>query len=443
MDKSYNYLKNLLKDNEYVVVALSGGPDSMVLLNLLIKLRKDKNINIICAHVNHNLRKESENEKIFVEDYCKKNNLIFEYMKIDSYKKGFNESEARELRYDFFDRIVDKYNSKYLFTAHHGDDLIETILMRIGRGSNLKGYSGFGIISNRKNYKLVKPLIYYTKDDINEYIQNNIIPYVIDNSNLKNDYTRNRYRHNILPFLKKENNNVHIKYLEFSETLEKYNNYVEKEIDVIIDKIYSDNMLDINKYKKLDILIKERILNRILYSIYGDDITVISNSNVCEINKIIYSIKPNLTLRLPNNVIIIKEYDKLIFNKNNSNKSEFYKKLVDNLEINNMIFKFVDSEESNSNYVCRINSKDIKMPLYIRNRQNGDRIEVKNLNGTKKIKDILIDEKVSKEKRNIIPIVVDSNNTVIWIPGIKKSKYNKDKTENYDIIIKYVNKEEK
>lgn len=443
MDKSYNYLKNLLKDNEYVVIALSGGPDSMALLHLLLKLRNNKNINIVCAHVNHNLRKESENEKQFVEDYCKNNNLIFEYMKIDSYKNGFNESEARKKRYDFFDRIVYKYNSKYLFTAHHGDDLIETILMRIGRGSNLKGYSGFGIISNRKNYKLVKPLIYYTKDDINEYIENNNIPYVIDNSNLKNDYTRNRYRHNILPFLKKENSNVHIKYLEFSKTLEKYNNYVEKEVDVLIDKIYLDNILDINKYKKIDILIQERILNRILYSIYGDDITLITNSNVDEINKIINSVKPNLILKLPNNIILIKEYDKLIFNKEKINKINFNEKLVNNLEINNMIFKFVDKEESDSNYVCRINSKDIKMPLYVRNRYDGDKIEVKNMNGTKKVKDILIDEKVSKEKRNIIPIVVDSNNTVIWIPGIKKSKYNKDKTENYDIIIKCVNKEEK
>lgn len=443
MDKSYNYLNSLFADNEYVVIALSGGPDSMALLHLLIKLRKEKNINIVCAHVNHNLRSESEDEKAFVENYCKYNNIIFEYMKIESYKNGFNENEARKIRYEFFDKIVDKYNSKYLLTAHHGDDLIETILMRITRGSNLKGYSGFSIIANRKNYKLVKPLIYYTKEDINEYIKYNNIPYVIDNSNLKNDYTRNRYRHNIIPFLKKENSSVHMKYLEFSETLEKYNNYIEKIIDKLINNIYVNNTLDIIKYKELDILLKERILNRILYSMYGDDITLITNSNVIEINKIIDSHKPNLYLNLPNNITLIKEYDKLIFKKEISTKLNFYEELVDNLEINNMVFKFIERIDNDSNFVCRFCSKNLKLPLYVRNRRNGDKIEVKNMIGFKKVKDILIDEKISKEKRDSLPIVVDSSDRIIWIPGIKKSKYNKDKTEKCDIIVKYVNKEEK
>ena len=443
MNKSYNYLNNLLNDNEYVVIALSGGPDSMALLNILIELRKEKNINIVCAHVNHNLRIESENEKVFVEEYCKKNNIIFEYMKIEKYDNGFSEVEARSKRYEFFDYIVNKYNSKYLLTAHHADDLIETILMRIGRGSNLKGYSGFSIKSKRKNYNLLKPLIYYTKSEIMLYLEKNNIPYVIDNTNLKDEYTRNRYRHNILPYLKEEYKDVHEKYLKFSETLNMYNDYVEGVVESEIKNVYINNELIINKFLKLDKLIQDRVLKNILYSIYGDDITLVTDSNVNEIMKIIMLNKPNISLNLPKNIIVNKSYDKLSFKHNSIKNTDYCKELVNNLEINNYKFIFVNEEESDSNYVCRLNTKDIKLPLYVRNRKNGDKIEVKNLNGSKKIKDIFIDEKISLEKRKTYPIVVDSNENIVWIPGIKKSKYNKEKNEKYDIIIKYVIKEEK
>ena len=442
MDKSYNYLKNIISDNDYVIIALSGGPDSMALCDLLLKLREEKNINIVCAHVNHGLRVESEDEKVFVEDYCKNNNLIFEYMKIESYKNGFNEKDARNIRYEFFDKIMDKYKSKYLLTAHHGDDLIETILMRIGRGSNLKGYSGFSIISNRHNYKLVKPLIYYTKDEIMEYIEKNNIPYVIDNSNLKDEYTRNRYRHNVLPFLKKEDKNIHNKYIKFSEILLEYDRYVEKVTNDIIKKIYINNNLNIGEYLKLDRLIQKRVLDNILYSIYGDDITYVSDGNTDEIHKLIISNKPNGSIKLPNNVNIIKQYDILSFNANDIDKVEYCKELVSGLHINNYEFIFVDNEESDSNYICRLNSFDIKSPLKVRNRYNGDRMTIKNFNGSKKIKDIFIDEKIPLNERNNIPIVVDGDDNIIWIPGVKKSKYNKEKNEKYDIIIKCIKNEE-
>lgn len=438
MDKSYNYLNDIIRYNDYVVIALSGGPDSMTLCHLLLKLREKKKFNMICAHVNHGLRKESEEEKVFVEDYCNRNNIAFEYMKIESYDNGFNEKDARAKRYEFFDKIINKYNARYLFTAHHGDDLIETILMRIGRGSNLKGYSGFSIISDRHNYKLVKPLIYYTKDEIMEYINKNNILYVIDNSNLKDEYTRNRYRHNILPFLKQENKNVHRRYIKFSEMLLEYDRYVEKIAKDVIEKIYKNNTLNIIEYLKLDRLIQKRVLDNILYSIYGDDITYVSDSNTNEIHKLITSNKPNISIKLPNNIVIVKQYDKLSFNIILNDSVEYYKELMHGLEVDNGKFIFVDSEESDSNYVCRLSSENIKLPLYVRNRHSGDKIYIKNLNGSKKIKDIFIDEKIPLNERKRIPIVVDSNDNIIWIPGVKKSKYNKEKNEKYDIIIKYV-----
>lgn len=104
--------------------------------------------------------------------------------------------------------------------------------------------------------------------------------------------------------------------------------------------------------------------------------------------------------------------------------------------------KIVDNTTLTNNYVCHLNSKDIKMPLYVRNRKEGDYIEILGLNGKRKIKDVFIDSKVPKNIRNIYPIVVDSNDNIVWIPGIKKSKYNSLKTKKYDIILWYMKEEE-
>jgi len=186
LNEVINFLNNeLTLDNQVVVAAISGGPDSMALLQLLIEVRKNKNFKIICAHVNHKLRIESEDEKVLVENFCIKNNIIFEYMEINKYGVGNFHDQARQIRYKFFDDTVNKYQAKYLFTAHHGDDLVETILMRISRGSTLHGYSGFNKINKFKDYYIVKPLVFVTKQQLLEYVEDNNIEFATDKSNEK------------------------------------------------------------------------------------------------------------------------------------------------------------------------------------------------------------------------------------------------------------------
>ena len=123
---------------DYVVIGVSAGPDSMCLLDLLQK----KTNKIVVCHINHNVRKESIEEQKYIENYCKKHNLILETMTIDNYKENNFENEARKKRYAFYEKILKKYKSHTLLLAHHGDDLIETILMKIVRGSNIEGYPG-------------------------------------------------------------------------------------------------------------------------------------------------------------------------------------------------------------------------------------------------------------------------------------------------------------
>lgn len=427
-----------LKENDYVIVAVSGGPDSMALLHLISQLKNKININVVCAHVNHNMRKESEEEAVFVEDFCKQHGVIFEYMKIEDYGNDNFHNEARTKRYMFFEKLIEKYNAKYLFTAHHGDDLIETILMRIVRGSTLRGYAGFGRIVNRDTYKIARPLMTVTKKDIYEYLFLNNIDSREDSSNKKDVYTRNRYRKYIVPKLKEESKEVHYKFYKFSQMLLEYSNYVDKIVKEQFNKIYQNNTLQIDEFKMLDKLIGQKIIDSIFEEIYEDDLMLITDRHVELIYNLITSSKSNSEVYLPNNIRAIKSYNILQFKKDIRSFDNYEMELAEVVLLpNNKKISIVTNEDTDSNFVCRLSKEDVVFPLYVRNRKSGDKMEIKGLNGHKKIKDIFINEKINLHEREEWPVVVDGEGKIVWLPGLKKSKFDKTKKEKYDIILKY------
>jgi len=437
MKDTEKFLLENLNENEKVVIACSGGPDSMCLLHVLNTLKEKLNLVLICAHVNHSLRKESEEEARFVKEYCENNSIIFEYFIIDGYKNDkFSENEARSKRYVFFDNVIKKYNANILMTAHHGDDLIETILMRMVRGSNLKGYVGIPRISVNNKYKIVRPLLNLTKENILEYLKDNNIDYVVDKSNDSDKYTRNRFRKQLLPFLKKEDINVHLKFLKYSSELENTNKYINRIIGNKKDVVFKNNCIIISEFLKEDEYLQEKILEYIIEEIQKEYIFDISDNQFNNIMKLINT-NSNKTINLSNNFIARKSYDKLYIEKINNQKKYLYV-FEDSINIlNKYKFETIKSTSDKSNNILRINSKEIKLPILIRTREDGDKIKVKNLSGTKKVKDIFIDSKIDSLKRSEYPIVTDSENNVIWIPGLKKSIFDKDINEKYDIIIKY------
>ena len=436
MKEAEIFLNNLLNKNDTLVVGVSGGPDSMCLLSMLLKLKDKYNLKIICAHVNHKVRKESDDEKTFVENYALKSNIIFEYTELE-YEDGFSEDIARKKRYKFFDELLSKYNAKYLLTAHHGDDEIETIMMRIVRGSNLKGYVGISKISDNGKYKIIRPLLYLNKEEIIKYLDDNRIKYVVDKSNTDEKYTRNRFRKHLLPFLKREESNVHLKFLKFSEALEKNNNYIKRVLENKIDKIVHNNIIDIDELLKEDEYIQEKIIEYIIENIQKDYIFNISDEQLKNIMNLLHN-KGNKEINLANNFIARVSYNKLYIEKKKEVEEYNYILDKDITILNKYNFRFIDSSNSKSNNVIRLNSKDIKLPLIVRTKKDGDKIKVKNLNGTKKVKDIFIDSKMDYIERCEYPIVCDSKNDIIWIPGIKKSIFDKEISEKYDIIIEYV-----
>ncbi len=440
MEEVYNYIKSSigLKPGDAIVAGISGGPDSMALLHVLKSLKKELDIRIICAHINHKQREESDEEEEYVRKYCKQNDIIFECIKIEKWGDDNFESEARSVRYKFFEELIENYNAKFLMTAHHADDLIETILMRIVRGSTLKGYSGFSKVVKKDNYKIIRPFITLTKDQILEYDEKNKIKYFIDETNNENFHTRNRYRHVVLPFLKKENPNVHKKFLKFSETLIENSNYIDKEANKMFNRVFQNGVLYIDKFIELDHIIQTKIIYNILERIYGDDLLIIGDAHVELIFDLIRSNKSNSIVHLPNSVIIIKAYNELNFSYDEEEYDEYEIEIDQRVNLpNGKIIEIVSESEDTSNNTIRLNSKDIVLPLYVRNRRDGDKMAVKGLNGSKKISDIFIDEKIKSNDRDIWPVVLDSENTIVWLPGLKKSKLDRKLNEVYDIIIRY------
>ena len=231
---------------------------------------------------------------------------------------------------------------------------------------------------------------------------------------------------------------VHEKFLKFSETLLEYNNYIEREVSQVINKVFKNGILDISKFKELDHLLQSKIISNILEKIYGDDLLIITNTHVNLIFDLINSYKPNSVVHLPNNVKAIKSYNELsfAFMEEVDDKYEIELDSVANLP-NGMIIEKVSDTDDTSNYVTRLNSKDVSLPLYVRTRRNGDKMSVKGMEGHKKVNDIFIDNKIVSKDRNVWPVLVDADERVIWVPGLKKSKFDKEIHEEYDIILKY------
>ena len=410
MKEPKDFLQQLVNKDDVIVLSCSGGPDSMCLLSLFVELKKMIDFKLIVAHVNHKVRKESEEEEEFVRNYAKNHNLIFELLTIDNYSNKNFHDEARVKRYNFLKELMDKYHAKYLATAHHGDDLIETVLMRIERHSVLSGYAGFKRIQNVNNYQIIRPLITVSKQEIKEYDDKNNIEYRIDKTNYSDEYTRNRFRNHVLPVLKEEKEDIHKDFYAFSKELYEYDSFLRnliKELNII-----NNNEIDVGGYKNL----KEEFLKRKVIEYY---ITLIQENNefyvnqniIKEMDKLLNSKEEHATIDLPNDFKGNKLYE------------------TDEWLINN------EESELDDNNIFRLNSLDIELPIHIRNLKDNDEIEIKNLNGHKKVLKIFRENKIKDTDIQKWPIICDNKNTILGIPSLKKSKFCKDKLEKYDIII--------
>ena len=204
-----------------------------------------------------------------------------------------------------------------------------------------------------------------------------------------------------------------------------------------LKKVVHNDSLDIVSFKTLNPFIQKEVLYYVMNEYYQDDLILINDKHIELLLNLIYSNRANALINLPNEVIAIKTYQNLELKKITNEITSYEVVLSKYVELpNNHIIEQVDELDGNGNDTCRLLSSEISLPLTVRTRRLGDRMAVKG-NGTKKIKDIFIDKKVKLSDRDLWPVVVDAKGVVVWLPGLKKSKYDKKKSESYDIILRY------
>ncbi len=438
MKEVNEYINSLKLKNQNIVVAVSGGVDSMVLLSLLNDKKKLFNYNVVCAHVNHNIRKESVDEAKMVKKYCEENNIMFEHYLIEDYNNENFQSEARKKRYCFFEKILSKYNSSFLFTAHHGDDLVETIILKILRGSTLKGYAGINLEEKREKYSIYRPLLFVDKDVVEKYAITSSISYMTDQSNFKDNYQRNRIRHNILPLLKKENVNASAQFLKYSERLIRADDYINSIVEEKYKKYITEKKtLSLDVQNEADIIM-ENIVIKYLFETKKELIAEFNTKHLELIVKMIKNDTLYQKIDLPKNNCLVKRYEEIFFQTEVIVEEYNYEIKDKPIKLpNNKVINKVDSSDKKSNFVIYIKSEEIELPLFVKNNIDKEYIYVKGLNGKKRVKDIFVNEKVPLEERKNYPIVVDYRGTVVWIPGLKKSYLDKTNEKKCDIILEY------
>lgn len=437
----------LITEGSKLVAGVSGGPDSLVLLHFLHSIQGELGFELAAAHVDHMFRgDESYQDYLFVENICKDWKIQFEgkRMNVPDYMDITGESTqnaARSLRYSFFKEVMDKYQFSVLALGHHGDDQIETMLMRITRGAT--GMARAGIPVKRPFHKgfVIRPFLTASKDEIYEYAKRNGLTPRLDPSNEKDVYLRNRFRLSVLPFLKRENPNSHEHYQRFSEELFEDEAYLLGIAAEHLEGIWTRRETDyaeinLESLQAMPKPLQRRAIQLILKYLYIERPSSLSALHIGQLLALFLSPHPSAELHLPAGLIVEKSYGSAIF-RFFQNESPEYSLLLqipgDNILPNGYKIKAQYINEliparGNNSFIIRAAEADL--PFVVRTRKDGDRISVKGLGGSKKLKDIFINEKIPMSKRNDWPVVINQREEIVWLPGLKKS--DQELTENQD-----------
>ena len=404
-----------ISKNDYVIVATSGGPDSMALLDMI----KDCNFNIVVANVNYKTRKESDLEQEAVGEYAKSHGMIYESRVANGYEKGNFEAWARDYRYYFFKELYDKYKAKYLFVAHNLDDFIETYYIQQERNIVTRFY-GINYITEIFGMNVCRPVLKIEKKELEKYCDDNKVFYSIDSTNLEDDYLRNRIRHNIVSKMSSE------------EKIRMYDYIMEKnsflkikfdEVDSLYDKYVEDDVLNSD-------FIDDRYPDLILFKFLR--MKHMSSSRLKDIIKKVSS-KSNIVIELDEEYSLVKEYNcirkvKLV--------NEDYEYVLDDVEyLDTEFFKISNVGDGKHRLLVKYSD----FPLTIRNARENDVLYMKH--GTKKINRIFIDSKIGILNRKRWPVVVNKEGIILLVSGLTKNYNYSNSKGDYDVELFVYEKE--
>ena len=436
-EKTHHVIKkyNLLQQHDVLLVGVSGGPDSLALLHFLYSIRRQYQLQIVVAHVDHMFRgQKSYEELLFVKEFCRERGITFEGIQIDvpQYIKETGKSTqvaSRELRYKFYENMMKKHHIHKLVLGHHGDDQIETILMRITRGATGKARAGIEKVSKRDSYEIIRPFLWVSKDEIQKYCLKYHLEAQVDYSNTLPIYARNRYRLTVLPFLKRENSKVHEHFQRFSEEMLEdelfLNTLAEQKMQSLWTKKENYAKIEIVPFLNMPKPLQRRGIQLILNYLYFERHVELSAAHIESVMKLFQNSHPSGQIHLPSGLKAEKSYGFCVFsfeeNRQNAYSIPIHIPGITLLPNGRKIEARYIEEEEQSNATFVLDLEQVQLPLVARTRMNGDRMKVKGLNGTKKVKDIFIEKKIPLTERASWPIVVDRNQEIIWIPGLKKS----------------------
>lgn len=433
-EKVINYIKeyNMMSTNESVVVGVSGGSDSMCLINILLKLRTKYLLELHVVHIHHGLRGiEADEDMAFVEKFCNENDIDFTGVKYDVKKiakdKGMSTEETgRMLRYDTFFDIANKYSAK-IAIAHNMEDLAETVLFNLFRGSAIKGLSGISPVRDN----IIRPIMCLSKDEIYAYLKENNISYRTDKTNFEDEYTRNKIRLNVLPYVKE---NINPKATEHifatAKMIAQTDEYILNEANMLYERFVwvldSDNsiMLVDELFTKPHILLTYVV--RIAIMKLTNSLKDISSTHVESVIEL-FTMKSGSRVDLPYSIYGIKEYKgiKLSCKKDKEIINEIEIKDFGNYDIPWKKSKLCISKSEFTTDIFRdnlytkwINYDILEDNLSVRTRQSGDYIVIDESGSTKKLNRYFVDEKIPKDIRDSI-VIVANGSRVLWIVGYR------------------------
>lgn len=444
----------VLHPSKHILVGVSGGIDSVVLLHLLQTISEKNRPNVSVAHINHQLREESDSDEKFVRklaDFYQLPFYSYTWHKEGHPDNGIEEA-AREVRYTFFKELMNAYKNPVLMTAHHQDDQIETVFMKLARGSSLEQLTGIKLIQPFNNGQLLRPMLSFTKKQIYEYAKKHKIDYVEDASNLSLDFTRNRYRNQIIPLIKEENSRLNEHIEQFTKDIDDLLTLSKQPINEAFQNLIeiSNEEIGFNyePFFSLNESMQRAILKEILMKLYQDEVEQYKTGYIEMIRSWLTEGEVNTHLNLVNNFTVHKGYQNAIFKKTKEhkinsptnemfilNKINHWVKLSPNEKIG--VFECKHKREEGIDTLI-VPADKLKLPLTIRHRKNGDRMRYQGLSGTKKIKDIFIDEKVAPEKRDKAWLVENAVGQIIWLISYRKMDLlSALETDRITYVIKY------
>ena len=428
--------KNLIVAGDNILLALSGGPDSVFLFHNLRKLRETLSFNLYASHINHMYRgKDAMHDEEFVRQLCHKYGirLFVKQKNASEYAKELKcteEEAGRVLRYGFFEENLNALGGGKVALAHNLNDQAETVLQRIIRGTGIDGLSAMSFQKDN----LIRPMLNVSRDEIMNYLHENNYEYCVDITNTQDIYGRNIIRLNLIPYLEQNfNSNIQSTLYRMSETMERDKKIIEKYVERKFDEVLRERndrriVLALNSLKTFDIGEIGRIIRRGIGELKGNTVNI-EMKHIDKAISLINSGKTGKRINLTEGFTIEISYENLIIKKTVEKAIDFEYNVVLNKsnyirEIDKTLFTTVSDIKDISE--VNIEDKDvisvdydlIKGNLVARNRRTGDSMIPCGMKGSKKLKDIFIDLKIPKEERDSRLIIADEEN-IIWLEGYR------------------------